>query len=239
MAAELALALASSGMTTPFPCAIFLAYNICAGLTGLKSSFPGVSPSWGAGRLRCDLLSSTDAADLEIEHKLAKVGVEGSNPFARSKNGFPSSRGGSRVRSNVLGPLVDQGVIPHNFAIFKSLLRVVSCGHEEVKSVKKPAKKFVKRCIKADERIAAALVAIKKRPSRRLKRDKPEWIAPADQEELLAHLRILQMAMCRARGRSDLRLDAPDAPDGRLSCLGCGGCAGGKPRPSFVQTAAS
>src|SRR5262249_21683606 len=40
MAAELALA--SSGMTTPVPCAIFLAYNICAGLTGLKSSF---SPS--------------------------------------------------------------------------------------------------------------------------------------------------------------------------------------------------
>src|SRR5437016_4568302 len=43
MAAELALA--SSGMTTPFPCAIFLAYNICAGLTGLGSTFPGVSPS--------------------------------------------------------------------------------------------------------------------------------------------------------------------------------------------------
>ena len=29
----------------PFPCAIFLAYNICAGLTGLESCFPGVSPS--------------------------------------------------------------------------------------------------------------------------------------------------------------------------------------------------
>src|ERR1700694_4154058 len=43
MAAELALA--SSGMTTPFACAIFLAYNICAGLTGLGSSFPAVSPS--------------------------------------------------------------------------------------------------------------------------------------------------------------------------------------------------
>ena len=40
-----ALALASSGMTTPFACAIFLAYNICAGLTGLASSFPGVSLS--------------------------------------------------------------------------------------------------------------------------------------------------------------------------------------------------
>ena len=40
MAAELALA--SSGMTTPVPCAIFLADNICAGLTGLESSF---SPS--------------------------------------------------------------------------------------------------------------------------------------------------------------------------------------------------
>ena len=43
MAAELALA--SSGMTTPLLCAIFLAYNICAGLTGLGSSFPVVSPS--------------------------------------------------------------------------------------------------------------------------------------------------------------------------------------------------
>jgi hypothetical protein len=43
MAAELAFA--SSEMTTPFPCAIFLAYNICAGLTGLKSGFPGVSSS--------------------------------------------------------------------------------------------------------------------------------------------------------------------------------------------------
>src|ERR1700675_3561169 len=43
MAAELALA--SSGMTTPFPCAIFLAYNICAGVTGFGSSFPVVSPS--------------------------------------------------------------------------------------------------------------------------------------------------------------------------------------------------
>ena len=43
MAAELALA--SSGMTTPFPCAIFLAYNNYAGLTGLEPNFPGVSPS--------------------------------------------------------------------------------------------------------------------------------------------------------------------------------------------------
>ena len=43
MAAELALA--SSGITTPFPRAIFLAYNICAGLTGLELGFPGVSPS--------------------------------------------------------------------------------------------------------------------------------------------------------------------------------------------------
>ena len=43
MAAELALA--SSGMMTPFPCAIFLAYNICAELTGLGLSFPAVSPS--------------------------------------------------------------------------------------------------------------------------------------------------------------------------------------------------
>src|ERR1700720_2625365 len=43
MAAELALA--SSGITTPFPCAIFLAYNICAGLTGLGSTSPAVSPS--------------------------------------------------------------------------------------------------------------------------------------------------------------------------------------------------
>jgi opacity protein-like surface antigen len=43
MAAELALA--SSGMTSPFPCAIFWAYNICAGLGGLGSCFPAVSPS--------------------------------------------------------------------------------------------------------------------------------------------------------------------------------------------------
>jgi hypothetical protein len=43
MAAELALA--SSGMMTPFPCAILLAYNICAGLTGFVSSFPGLSPA--------------------------------------------------------------------------------------------------------------------------------------------------------------------------------------------------
>src|ERR1700722_19323153 len=39
----------------------------------------------GADRLRCDLLSSTDAAGQEIERKRAKVGVEGSSPFARSK----------------------------------------------------------------------------------------------------------------------------------------------------------
>jgi hypothetical protein len=52
MAAELALS--SWGITTPFPWAIFLAYNICAGLTGLDSSFPGVLPSalFGACSLR-------------------------------------------------------------------------------------------------------------------------------------------------------------------------------------------
>ena len=43
IAAELALA--SSGMVTPFASAIFIAYNNCAGLTGLGSSFPTVSPS--------------------------------------------------------------------------------------------------------------------------------------------------------------------------------------------------
>ena len=43
MAAELALA--SSGMTRPFPCAIFFAYSNWAGLTGLGSCFPAVSPS--------------------------------------------------------------------------------------------------------------------------------------------------------------------------------------------------
>src|SRR5215510_6100620 len=43
MAAELALA--SSGMTRPFPCAIFLAYSNWAGLTGLGSCFPADSPS--------------------------------------------------------------------------------------------------------------------------------------------------------------------------------------------------
>jgi hypothetical protein len=32
-------------MTTPFPCAIFLAYSNWAGLTGLGWSFPLVSPS--------------------------------------------------------------------------------------------------------------------------------------------------------------------------------------------------
>ena len=42
IAAELALA--SSGMTRPFPRAIFLAYSNWAGLTGLGSSFPAVSP---------------------------------------------------------------------------------------------------------------------------------------------------------------------------------------------------
>ena len=42
MAAELALA--SSGMTTPFPSAIFLAYSNCPGLSGLGASFRGVSP---------------------------------------------------------------------------------------------------------------------------------------------------------------------------------------------------
>ena len=48
------LALASSGMTMPFPCAIFWAYNICGGLTGLGSTFPVVSPSafFGACWLR-------------------------------------------------------------------------------------------------------------------------------------------------------------------------------------------
>ena len=43
IAAELALA--SSGMTTPFPSAIFVAYNNWAGLTGLGSSLPAASPS--------------------------------------------------------------------------------------------------------------------------------------------------------------------------------------------------
>jgi hypothetical protein len=40
-----------------------------------NSALPVVSP--------CDLASSTDAAE-EVEHKLAKVGGEGSNPFASS-----------------------------------------------------------------------------------------------------------------------------------------------------------
>src|SRR5664279_677286 len=52
IAAELALA--SSGMTTPFPSAIFLAYNICAGLTGFGVTFPAVSAAafFGACWLR-------------------------------------------------------------------------------------------------------------------------------------------------------------------------------------------
>ena len=43
IAAELVLA--SSGMMRPLPRASFLAYNNCAGLTGLGSSLPAVSPS--------------------------------------------------------------------------------------------------------------------------------------------------------------------------------------------------
>jgi hypothetical protein len=42
---EAELVLASSGMMKPFPCASFLAYNNCAGLTGLGSSLPAVTPS--------------------------------------------------------------------------------------------------------------------------------------------------------------------------------------------------
>ena len=41
IAAELVLA--SSGMMRPFPCASFLAYNNCAGLTGLGSSLPALN----------------------------------------------------------------------------------------------------------------------------------------------------------------------------------------------------
>jgi len=62
MAAELALA--SSGMTTPFPCAIFLAYNICAGLGGLEPSFPGVSPSAFLGA--CSLRNLRQIENLNI-----------------------------------------------------------------------------------------------------------------------------------------------------------------------------
>jgi hypothetical protein len=58
MAAELALA--SSGMTTPFPCAIFLAYNICAGLTG----FPGVSLSAFLGACSLRNFRQIDIDDL-------------------------------------------------------------------------------------------------------------------------------------------------------------------------------
>ena len=43
IAAELALA--SPGMTTPFPSAIFVAYNNCAGLTDFGSAFPSASLS--------------------------------------------------------------------------------------------------------------------------------------------------------------------------------------------------
>jgi hypothetical protein len=38
---------------------------------------------WGHAGWRCDLPSITNAAWPGGEHKLAKVGVEGSNPFAR------------------------------------------------------------------------------------------------------------------------------------------------------------
>jgi nucleoid DNA-binding protein len=47
MVAELAIA--SSGMTMPFPCAIFLAYNDCAGLAGLGPILPAISPSFFLG----------------------------------------------------------------------------------------------------------------------------------------------------------------------------------------------
>ena len=47
MAAELAFA--SSGMTMPFPCAIFSAYNNCPGLAGLAPTLPVVSPSFFLG----------------------------------------------------------------------------------------------------------------------------------------------------------------------------------------------
>src|SRR5262245_37023582 len=52
MAAELALA--SSGITRPFPCAILFAYSNCARLAGLSSCFPADSPSavLGARSLR-------------------------------------------------------------------------------------------------------------------------------------------------------------------------------------------
>ena len=43
IAAELAFA--SSGMMIPFPCAIFLAYSNCDGLTVLGSCFPAAPPS--------------------------------------------------------------------------------------------------------------------------------------------------------------------------------------------------
>jgi hypothetical protein len=69
MAAELALA--SSGMTTPFPCAILLAYNICAGLTGLESSFPRVSPS--AFLDACSLSDHLLLADNDIVEQAFKL----------------------------------------------------------------------------------------------------------------------------------------------------------------------
>ena len=52
MVAEVALT--SSGMTTPFPCAILFAYNICDGLTGLGSIVPGDDLMRNSFRVRPD-----------------------------------------------------------------------------------------------------------------------------------------------------------------------------------------
>src|SRR5271165_4031399 len=75
MAAELALA--SSGMTTPFPCAIFLAYKICPGLTGLESSFSDASPSAFLGA--CSLRNA-----LQIDIDVLQPGG-GLMPFCRAR----------------------------------------------------------------------------------------------------------------------------------------------------------
>src|SRR5262245_35535965 len=68
MVAELALA--SSGITRPFPCAILFAYSNCAGLAGLGSRFPADSPSAFLGA--CSL---RNLRQIEIEVLYPAVGL--------------------------------------------------------------------------------------------------------------------------------------------------------------------
>ena len=89
------LALASLGMMRPFPCAIFLAYNICAGLTGLDSSFLGVSPTAFLGA--CSLRNLRSLLSGEAVGKALHRRRRRKRPWAvadrRSKQGRPAAGG--------------------------------------------------------------------------------------------------------------------------------------------------